>query len=206
MTIEALPSFLDIDDPSRNLAGPGVIFPTPQTETWPPLTDAPHGVTFARGDVLQGAFDVPQAIPTPARKLYRAHDGTPIGYGNTCDPITDEMQLSGLDGFDGMDGYGEDLIPSALKDNRVTWLEDFALPLLLGVGKYMQTRSVPVALGWAAGAYMAPYPLAAFVAYRAYADQGDGYAGRSMSLPPPPRRLPTRRPRRSSQRVNVRVR
>jgi hypothetical protein len=190
MAIETLPSlYPEYDDTSSNLAG-GVLFPRPQLTTFLTASDNPQGVAFS-------GFDVPQAIPTPTAPLYRAYDGTPIGYGSTCDPISDEMQLS---------GYGEDLIPGVLKDNRITFLEDLAMPLLMGVGKYMQSGSIPQALGWSLGSYMAPYPVAVFLAYKAVVNRrSEDLMRRPYSLPPPPRRL-RGGGRREIRRVNLRVR
>ncbi len=148
-------------------------------------------------------FDTPQAIPTPAPTNYFAYDGTPMGHGNTCDPISDEMALSGVD----MEGY-DLMVPDILADNRITWLEDFAMPLLMGVGKWVQSRNIGASLAWAVGSYMAPYPVAAYVAYRAYATQDEGYApaGSRMSLPPPPKRNLPYTGRRDVDRVKLSVR
>jgi hypothetical protein len=111
-------------------------------------------------------------IPTPKANLYRAWDGTPIGYGNTCDPITDEPFLSGLDG-----SYIRALVPDVLSENRIEWGDDMAVPLIVGVAKYFQTRSPLQAALWAVGGYVAPYPVAALVSFQAWQQQRDGGGG-----------------------------
>ena len=44
----------------------------------------------------------------PNRREYYAYDGTFIGYGNNCDPISMEPELSGM------------LVPDFLSENRLT--------------------------------------------------------------------------------------
>ena len=39
-------------------------------------------------------------LPNPGHTLYRAYDGTPVGYSSDCDPLTAEPQLSAWDGPD----------------------------------------------------------------------------------------------------------
>jgi hypothetical protein len=102
-------------------------------------------------------------LPTwPVGQTYRAIDGTVIGRGIACDPITDEPYLSGLD------DYGRAIVPDILSENRIGWGEDFALPLMIGSIKFLQSGSGLNAAAWALGGYMFPYGVAAWVAYNSY--------------------------------------
>ena len=111
---------------------------------------------------LAAAFDVPKAIPTPAAKRYLVGDGTTIGYGGTCDPITDGPMLSGLDLYD-----VTDYVPEVLQDNRVTWMEAFSMPLAVAaLGYAAHARPLTIA-ALSAASYMAPYPAALATAFLA---------------------------------------
>ncbi|MFB3094405.1 MAG: hypothetical protein ACE10O_00930 [Candidatus Acidiferrales bacterium] len=112
---------------------------------------------------LAAAFDVPTAIPTPLRRQYMAADGTPIGYGNTCDPITAEMGLSELEAWYDITEY----VPEAIQEKRVTWMESFSMPLVVAAVGYGMGARPAVTAALSAASYMAPYPVALFVAWRA---------------------------------------
>jgi len=89
----------------------------------------------------------------PNRRAYYAYDGTPIGYGNDCDPISMEPELSGM------------MVPDFLEENRLETMQEWALPALVGTMTLAATgRALPTAL-WALGAYMAPLPVAAFMGW-----------------------------------------
>lgn len=120
----ALPDFLDLNDPTRNLAALDAA-----------AQDAPAAVA-------------PPLYPTPRRTLYRAWDGEPIGYSNDCDPLTAEPELSGV------------IVPDILEDNRLEGGQDWALPLVAGVGSWSAGASPLMSTLWALGAYMAPLPAA----------------------------------------------
>lgn len=111
------------------------------------------------------AFDVPRAIPTPRRRQYLAADGTSIGYGGTCDPITSEMALSGLSDLDLYDMT--EYIPEAIQEKRVTWMEAFSMPLTVAALGYGMGARPLVTAALSAASYMAPYPVALFVAFKA---------------------------------------
>jgi hypothetical protein len=113
----ALPDYLQLTDPTQNLAG--------------------FGLTPAIAPLLN---------PNPRR--YYAWDGTPIGTGNDCAPITREPELSGL------------VVPEFLEQNRIRWGQDFALPLAVGTAMFSATGRVLPTAGWSLVAYMAPYPFA----------------------------------------------
>lgn len=116
------------------------------------------------------AFDVPQAVPTPQRRRYVAIDGTTVGYGGTCDPITAETALSGLSGADLQAWYDmTEYVPEALQEKRITWMEAFSMPLTVAaLGYSMNARPLAVA-ALSAASYMAPYWVALGVAYTAAA-------------------------------------
>ena len=133
----ALPTFYpQFDDPTRNLAG-GLS-------------------TLAALDAI--AQDTPAVVqaplaPTAPRNLYRAWDGTPIGYSSDCDPLTDEPQLSGV------------IVPDFLEDNRIEGGQEWVLPLILGfaawkTGAYESGAGTAIGLAGVLAAYMAPLPVA----------------------------------------------
>ena len=103
------------------------------------------------------------AVPYPGKVTpYYAYDGTPIGYSNGCDPITDEPYLSGLDAVN---------LVSWAEENRIDWLQQWALPAMI-VPAIITTGGGPLkALFWGFLAYMAPLPVAAF--YLAEATLGE---------------------------------
>lgn len=90
----------------------------------------------------------PPLAPTAPHTLYRAWDGTPIGYSSDCDPLTAEPQLSGV------------LVPDVLEENRITWAEQWAAPLLAASLVYASDNTPLTTVLWALGAYIAPYPVA----------------------------------------------
>lgn len=124
--MQALPDYLNINDPASNLAGFG----------------ATPGYTPAIAPLLN-----------PDRPPYYAYDGTYIGSGNTCDPISDEPYLSGL------------LVPDILEENRLEWGQEYALPVLVGAAEFAKSgRALPAAL-WALGAFMAPMVVAGWIGF-----------------------------------------
>jgi len=120
----ALPDFIDINDPARNLAALDAV-----------------------------AVSAPQLNPN--QRQYVAYDGTPIGSGNDCDPLTAEPTLSGLDDLLGF------LVPDILEENRLAYWEQYALPLLLGSTLYATGRPPLTVAGWTLAAYMAPFAVGA---------------------------------------------
>jgi hypothetical protein len=98
----------------------------------------------------------------PVGQSYYAIDGTPIGRGVACDPITDEPDLSGFDAYERL------AVPAVLSDNRIDWGEDFAVPLMIGSIRFVQSGSALNAALWALAGYMVPYGVAAVVAFRSY--------------------------------------
>lgn len=124
----ALPDFLDLEDPTRNLA----------------LLDA----AAQDAPAAAAAAPTPPLRQTPQRTLYRAWDGEPIGYSSDCDPLTAEPELSGV------------IVPDFLEDSRLEGGQQWALPLVAGVGSLAAGAS-PLTIGlWTLGAYMAPLPAA----------------------------------------------
>lgn len=117
---------------------------------FPILNDPTRNLAGAR-------FDTPRAIPNPGRTLYRAWDGTPIGYSTDCDPLTDEPMLSGL------------LVPSFLEEKRVTWGQEWALPVLVAASSYVRGGSALKTALLGLGAYYAPLPVAGVLAAAAVA-------------------------------------
>lgn len=114
---------------------------------------------------LAAAFDVARPIPTPLRRHYMAADGTSIGYGNDCDPITDETSLSGLEAIYDMTEY----VPEVLQEKRIPWMEAFSMPLTIAALGYGMGARPAMTAALSAASYFAPYPLALFVAWRAAA-------------------------------------
>lgn len=137
----ALPDFIDISDPTRNLAGFAQLDALAQ--------DAPTAVTAAQKTV---ATPPPPLAPTAPRTLYRAWDGEPVAYSSDCDPLTAEPELSGV------------LVPDFLEDNRIEMGQSWALPLLLGVAAWKQGGGPLLGALGVLAAYMAPLPTAAVIA------------------------------------------
>ncbi len=131
--LSALPDYLDISDPARNLAGA------------PSYNEGPY--------------------PTPGRQLYRAYDGTPIGYSKGCDPISAEPMLSGLDAV----YLPAEFLPDFVTENRITWGDWYAMPLIAGALAYSTGRTPLQTALWSLAAYMAPLPVAGLLAYQATA-------------------------------------
>jgi hypothetical protein len=103
-----------------------------------------------------------QPYPTPAPQLYRAYDGTPIGYSKGCDPISAEPMLSGLDFFLPPKVF----VPDILTDNRVEFGEQWGLPLLAATVAYHQGMTPLQTALWSLGAYVAPLPAAGLLAFQ----------------------------------------
>lgn len=98
----------------------------------------------------------------PNRRRYVAADGTQIGYGNNCDPLSMEMGLSAYAPDPEFAGL---VVPDILSENRMETMQEWALPALVGTMEFARTgRAFPTAL-WALGAYMAPLPVAAFLGW-----------------------------------------
>ena len=141
---------------------------------------------------LAAAFDVPRPIPTPLRRQYLAADGTSIGYGGTCDPITDEPSLSELEAIYDMTEY----VPEALQEKRITWMEAFSMPLtIVALGYGMGARPAMTA-ALSAASYFAPYPVAAFVAWRAAGPRLRAASASRRNVRTAPRKSRKYRPRR----------
>jgi hypothetical protein len=101
------------------------------------------------------------ATPVPPQgAFFYAYDGTPLGHGASCDPISMEPMLSGLGDLPRM------VVPDVLADNRIMAGQEWALPLLAAVTAYHQGASpIQVAL-WSVAAYAAPLLAAGALAYQ----------------------------------------
>lgn len=100
------------------------------------------------------AVMAPPLAPLAPRTLYRAWDGEPIGYSSDCDPLTAEPQLSGL------------LVPAFLEDSRMTWGEQWAMPLIAGAIGYQRDGTPLAAALWALAGFLLPLPTAGVVVAR----------------------------------------
>ena len=87
-------------------------------------------------------------------KRYFAWDGTPIGVGSDCAPISMEPDLSGL------------MVPDYLEDSRVTWGQELAVALLAGARSYNRRQGPLATILWGLAGYMAPLPTAAAMTYQ----------------------------------------
>ena len=74
-------------------------------------------------------------------------------------------ELSYLNDLAGLEAYGLTM-PAVMEDNRFEFGEGAARPRLAGALSYGRGDGLLQAAAWAAGAYMAPYPVAAVVAYQ----------------------------------------
>lgn len=128
---------------------------------------------------LAAAFDVPRAVPTPTAQRYYVGDGTTIGYGGTCQPITAENELSGLGELDLYDIT--EYVPEVLQEARITWMGAFSMPLTVAALAYAMNRRPLTIVALSAASYMAPYPAALAVAFMAAGPKLRGLrAGRNV--------------------------
>lgn len=107
---------------------------------------------------LAAAALLERPYPTPGAQLYRAYDGTPIGYSHGCDPISAEPMLSGL--------------PEMLEGYRIKspW-DDWVLPVILAMMAFQEGASMLTTGVWSFAGYMAPVPTA--VAWVAVQPRGE---------------------------------
>lgn len=151
---------------------------------------------------LAAAFDVARPIPTPMRRQYLAADGTSIGYGNDCDPITAEMALSGMD----LEAWYDvtEYVPEAIQEKRITWMEAFSMPLTVAaLGYGMNARPLAVA-ALSAASYMAPYWVALGLAYTAAAPRAGWPSLPGLGAPARRRNVRTARRKPRSYRPRIR--
>lgn len=112
--------------------------------------------------------------PTPPPQLYRAYDGTPIGYSKGCDPISAEPMLSGLHAAEA----DPLMVPAVLAENRFTWGAWYALPALTAAIAYHRGYAPLQTALWGLAAYMAPLPAAGLMAYQLVGEQPMGRSAR----------------------------
>ena len=93
--------------------------------------------------------------PTIPRSLYRAWDGSPIGYSSDCDPLTAEPELSGL------------LAPAFLEDSRLTMGEQWAMPVIAAATFYNRGAGPLQTALWVLAAFLAPLPVAGVMGLQA---------------------------------------
>jgi hypothetical protein len=83
-----------------------------------------------------------------------------------ADPCSDP--LGNLAALMSPGGYGLEadrlVIPAFIEENRIAWLERWAMPLFVGTSQWFFTRRPVRTALWTLAAYMAPYPMAIYLA------------------------------------------